>query len=813
MKQAFEVIVMQDVKEPEERRPRPRNVHGGAVVSAADIEREMAMEGRDPTQDEVNESINALRPETTLLDGEQYKELAKSLTEGFTTDQLHAFFTQSLNLSAVEGDTVHLLRQQPSELQTRYRRTQWRPGRTRLEKRLPLGTVVKKSEKTNKPKLVEQILRLTWDLAIHAEEQQVGELELKLESWEMTYLFDLQPHSSFGKSRVMYQKLVKSPFLLRACEIRPYRPNGFLRISGRRQDAEEVATRLEKSLPEIGHLTVKLDAFTPLLNTPGWPSTLAHIFRRDDINYVQERTFTVIEQPRPDTLHIYSNAIGQRMEARRLLYALLELPTVGSTVLVQNSRLKASKTAVHLPEAPGTAVHFRHQKLSLTRLTSPTARIVEGHQGGKLDTAEDTLHKSLTRMVQRELAAVTQPALPTHDLNPRSQWSPADTKTSPWKAQLCRILHASSGVAKHGRNKRGKQTSNGSPTSTDPLTVVNAQTHHLETLLSFFVPQQQSKERSTVLLRPHLTARFVPSPFKSHGVKAASTLPSIELAYYFFTNEDGYSDLYLTHAHAILHTQDLRVPLPSEATDLRFTRHSTVLGKRSSLLNDPEVEAFTQMLRKSLQESKSSNLVGRPSVVFHLPAAWVRGKEAADKTPDEKYQYHFTGFEQTQTREFSPVDSSELPAKLDPELKALFASFGERTFLQLREVSAGTLGGKRTEVLLHAGNQVLKEEQKAVERRAENGKKRVVAEGEDDEEGEIVASEDTQERVSSFMVKTALGLARFLTKIGNGEVRPLVRHARQLPGEAGEEEEGPGEDEGDGTGEAECEIEAGRQDE
>ena len=277
MKKPFEVVVLRDVAEAKEQKktgpqtaqkPSPE-----ARIRAAQIASEVSGQSKEPSQDEVDESIDFLRPSTSIVDDLEYRDLIKRLLHGYHVRQLHLYLTEALRQSSNEGDFVP-----PSPEESVRRKGQistplWRPGRIPLEKRYPFGTAYKKKE-TKKSKLAQQIIRAAWNLTIHSEEQQIGEIEVSMKSWQLSYLFHL-----FQGGKPMYESMIESPFLLRNAEIRPYHPHQIMRITARRQDAEEVVKQLERKLQEVTTSTIDLTCFKPLLGKPGWPKGVNEIFQ------------------------------------------------------------------------------------------------------------------------------------------------------------------------------------------------------------------------------------------------------------------------------------------------------------------------------------------------------------------------------------------------------------------------------------------------------------------------------------------------------------------------------------------------------
>lgn len=786
MKKPFEVIVMQDVREPEEQIPLPNKLSDDTIVTGSDIERQMQKEGEEPTRDEVHESINALRPDTTLLDEAQYNKLSKKLTNGFTTEQLRDFFAHSVNLSAVEGDTVHFLRKEPTKLESQYNTTQWRPGRTPLETRLPLGPVVKKSEKLNKSKTAEQILRLSWSLSIHTEEQKVGEMEMQLRDWELKFLFDLPGSQSPGRS--MYEDFIDSAFLLRACKVALYRPHEYLRISGRRQDAEEVARRIESRLSEVGSSGFGLNAYQPLLGTPGWASSLDYLFSEDDIKMVQRRTSTIIEKPKSARVQVHGLTESNRHEAHRILLNLLELRTPGRLHVLEDVTSQQNDS-VSFPEHADSTLHLRHRKLKLTRMAVPARKRdfndVAAHRPPEENVARPQM-SSIRERVVNELAETKAMEIPSVNEDPASYWDTAALQVSPWQAQICKVLHADPAFRRSRKKKR---------TDSSAMTVVNAQIPRLEGLLTFFEPTRQVPATSKP--SPLLIARFIPQesvrsgPLRSDK-RNIETLPTIELAYRLYKTEEGKDSVWLVNAWAILERQDIRVPLPTESTDLRLERSVHLRMAGMKFRSAPEIRRFTDALRESLQASEKGNLVGQPSLQFSLPAALARGPSRSNTKAGRRevpIEYSFIGFEQQQTTEFGPVAAERLPAKMNEEMKKVLEGLGKDVHLQLKEVAAGSVGGRRLETIVHyrppkppwqlkqmpALEDEVPVEQDAEQDGPESFKPFTFAR----EQKSDAEPSPSEQELTSRVVHSAMGLTRLLTKLNALEMQPMRHHWRE----------------------------------
>ena len=380
MKKPFEVIVMRDVPEPKEDLPSSRGSevsllpHRSTGISASEI-----LEVEDPSMEEVAESIESLRPESTILEEEQYNHLVKELMDGYNLQQLFSYLTHVLRLDSIDADSVKLLNQEPSPQEGRLKRSTWRPGRTPLQQRRTLAGILKKSEiGTNKTKLANQIMRLAWNLTIHSEMQSVGELEVTLTTWQMRYLFDL----SLGGLPIYYT-MITSTLLQRNAQVRPYRPDNIMRITARRQDAEEIAEQIERQLQEVAQLEINLGVFRKVLSRPGWPKYFEVLFDESALNEIERATTTVIYRKNFKTLRINGRSVESTQHARRLLLSLLNLPSPRSVEITDEvaasqevEKTSGSQAQLLLPDHASSNVHLWKQNHKFGRLTLPSPRAV-----------------------------------------------------------------------------------------------------------------------------------------------------------------------------------------------------------------------------------------------------------------------------------------------------------------------------------------------------------------------------------------------------------------------------------------------------
>ena len=819
LEKPFEVVVLKDVIEPKaEKGPLTPGVSRSSTeISGSQIVTELAEKGEVPSQDEVDESIESLRPDTRILDDQTYEDLLRQLKDGYTTEQLSQYLTNSLNLASVESDSVHLIPEEAIQREGRLKRSPWRPGRTSLEKRHKVGTVLKKSRmRTNQTKLAQQILRLAWKLAIESREQQVGELEISLESWQVSYLFDLTVDD-----KPMFQNIIQSPLLRDSSEVRPYRPHNIMRVTARRSVAEEVVGQLESKLREVESLEVDLMVFKAMLGQPGWPKRLDQIFDQSDLRYVRERTMTAIERKDENSIVIHGNSSEARDLAQRVLLSLLELPSPSSISNVASNEAKQPSNVRHsvlLPENAGSDLHARYRSFTLGRLRVPTVKFsspignrrvgdnLTGNGCRRKGTSNEGL-RSIARVLADQCSNIDLPPLighqtetnvvqrgfsvPLHGIVGNDSASYWNTLPNPralrWEAQFCKILQPidrASDLAsreKPSRRKRDRKTANeGTSTETSQPSILQPQVPGLYPLLSYFAPRPRGS--SSVINAPlnpsFLTAHLMPSPFTNKGIAAMQDLPRIEIRYGLSkAQRDQLNQDYRIYAMvAILSEQNLYVPLPHEVADLRVSRRIPMLANTDALNNDDEIQRFTKTLKKSAFHTNDT-WTGEPLIKIKLPR-WMfeKGDLGAPRTmkKDVEVDYLLDHFEQTQSGDFVPITDPELLQSMDPEMREHLYNVPGHSYLRYRDIDGGTVGGRRTELSLRYDlsydRMLLSANRKSVQSDGALPRLENVMSGS--------GMQEAVKRVDAQLFATALGFAELLTRISSGQ---LVERGREAP--------------------------------
>lgn len=735
MKRPFDVVLMQDIHEPKER---INSTEGGAsqerietsTVTAAQVASGLLDRNVTPSQDEVNASIDALRPETNTVNEDQFNSLSRQLSEGYNTQQLSLYLTRSRRQTdRSAGNDIR-----PLEV-SKFNKlglsiTSWRPGRTPIEQRHTASKAKKETKRgLRKMRIMEQILRSVWDLSIHSEAEQIGELEISLRSWQYRYLFELRQHD-----KPNYEQLIQPQLVLGGSEVLPHKLDAVMRIVARKRDAEEIAHLIVEDLRQVGTIELDMRAFKSQLGKPGWPNGLAKLFPESSLKFIGDHTTSVIEIKNESLLLIYNKSEVAREHAKRLLLSLLQLPSPTSIDVYSKATYEAGRSELGdrepclLPQAAGSSLHFRDRGLELYRLAVPTTKLLDKTSAGVNASSSRDPHgrnrnELVANLVDKLDMLRTQsndqmlkPAAHNPSLNSQlkatsrngngSYWNHAFDLNSPLSdVQVCNLLSSGSNTQIHHIPRK----TSSSKRKLQDTPIVQADIPGINTLLSYFEPIDESGYAFDSLPKPpYLVARLFPSPLAGNGVDFIGHLPRLELWYQQPSpaNDEHTarpSKLRLSHVNAILQQQELRVPQPEDAVDLRFLRKISLTADLDRIVQDEEIAQFTETLLQSASDGHGI-LTGRPSLKLKLPSRFVNGEvlkvPAKTLAPDAEVQYLFGGFEQVQVAAYSPLQSDDSFSQSDPTMKHCLSRMSDSMFLEHRSIEGGLVGGNRGELTL-----------------------------------------------------------------------------------------------------------------
>jgi hypothetical protein len=717
-----------------------------------------------PTAEETNASIDALRPAAgaTIIDKAGYKRLLQTLLTSYNTVQLRDYLIHSF--SRLNSFPSHISSQETVDDDIESQSIgQWQAGQTPLEQRHK-PKVLKKANAARKKRFADNILRFAWQVIVTSEESKVGELEFAVKPWQLRVLFDLETE---GKAR--YRSLLASDILVQNSEIRPYRPDNIVRVTARRQDAEDIARRLRRALFSVNRLEFDLKPFSSLLGQHGWPTQLDALYHNNDLKFVSDTTGALIEREVNDVIVIYSFDLSAENDARRLLLAHLKKPVptsynhiidlIDPSPEFINGKRRASELIAMPCDPDNDHLNRSHRHSNLVRMVKPLARRKRDASDPlrtKHDVTTDSNDVSASETFAATIGQALQTVQPysqgTNDIktHAESYWGKSiRLRSQNWRAHLCKLLRP---VEK----KRDSQSRNRAESL---IPVYEAP--GVERLISYFDDHQQLIKKRLIPRRnshqggryinnridsrvPNLVACFVPSPFTHDGGEVLTRLPTIELRFRVAdpseTVERGSryarEDLQLYGVRAVLDQQLVAVPLPDKTVDVLFSRPTLMFADRRAILENSDIALFIRKLREMFLAGGA--LSATPELSFLLPQWLVKGeKPSADSAqqPDVPVQYLFDRFEQIQAFNLEPIQSRGLLKQLDFEDRDVIENIPKECHLEFRQVEGSIIHGKETSlnVRLEAGSRV----------NATTGRKAIAQnEGQPDESGSEVSSRE-----------------------------------------------------------------------
>lgn len=765
----------------------------GLSLTAEEIQAALSGTGQAPADDEeVNKSIAALRPQAPVIEEQEYDRLVKELLDSYNLKQLSRYLSQSLTSHQSSTTVVRELeysvrsnsKTPPPKRTISFTRSRWQPGRTPLEKRrisvLPVPSQSRGGLSGPKARAAERIVRVAWEVTTKLEEQRMGELEIHMMPWALAMFFDL---ASYGKP--VYQTLIEPPLLLRRSEIRPYRLDNIIRITARRQDAEEIATQLENKVLLIGKQVTQIDK---LLQTSGatFPKgqSLQH-FRQQDLDVISRKTFSIFMQQSDGSIGIYSFKKPDRANARRLLLSLLDLPSRNVKRMVldpsTDQPINAGSASLALvPVFPDKGLHFRDRSKALARavlpvrkeLPSVNPRLQYSDQAEGMSRQISSLVESFDKQKEEEPTMITN-----RPSDSSSYWTGRPFKTSTsWWVHLGLLLQESA-IATSGSLMQAKtldtEAKNNSGGSSKKLIFLQ-QVPGYETLLSYFDPNLRKlrpnidgtertprapSDPDPVARKSTIVAHFTPSPFSHRGAKALDLFPKLELTMMRrFGGGTEETELKVETLRGIIGEHHIDIPLPDRVVDIRMTRKVSAYAHLPAVLADPQVQQFVTALQQSAN-SKGS-LQGTTEVTFKMPG-WTAETDGAvrkaqgDSLPEIDVPYLFERFEQVQSTGFRKnTEALDNRAEHSAGVHIFNEIFPKHARLQYNEIEAGDIGGRQTEISFKVHKPRLHAQR---------------TEGSQAEELEVIQPQQSDLPLSAILVP-ALAIADFVTKVCRNEV-------------------------------------------
>jgi hypothetical protein len=700
----------------------------GLSLTAEQIEAAMSSKGQAPDEEDVNKSIEALRPQAPVIEEkEDFDRLHKVLIDGYSPKQLSRYLSRALGSSSSSTTIVRELEYSHSRYSNgskqrlkrtiSFTRSRWQPGGTPLDQRRISETLVlpplPKGMSGPKARLAQKIVRVAWGILIKEDAQKMGELEMEMTPWAIALFFDTN-----RGDRPTHEFLIEPAMLLKRSEIRPYRPDNIIRITARRQDAQDIATQLENKVLLMGKQVVDLD---PILKSSGitvrrGQATLQH-FRKQDIDEISQKTQAVFMQESNGNIGIYSFKQSDRLTARRLLLSLLDLPSRNVKSMVLEQQTKESQASLALvPVFPDRGVHFRDRSKMLARVTMPVRKQLPtcSSDMSSYDQAEG-MSRDIASFVaevdeQNQGATTSATERPS---DPSLYWAGRPFTTPDfWWVHLGLLLRESTSNTS-GQLMQDQPVDGGQP-GNKKKSVFLAQVPGFETLLSYFEPHRNVRPSvegfepspGSIARKSTIVAHFTPNPFTAYGARALKLFPKLELTMRRRSDgESGEDDLKIEGLQGIIEEHHVDIPLSGQAIDVRLSRNVAAYANLAAVLADPQIQQFVKTLKESMKSTSKTFLQGTTEVMIKTPG-WMTEKNDAvrqaqsDSKPEILVSYLFERFEQVQSNGFTKnSEALNQRAEHSAAARLFHRNFPRSARLQYKEIDGGDFGGRQTELL------------------------------------------------------------------------------------------------------------------
>ncbi|KAI8936595.1 hypothetical protein NX059_006997 [Plenodomus lindquistii] len=642
-----EILVLREVAESAEEAAAKQAENAPTEmprIDVPDIAASVEEESKPLSLREIHQQIEALRPaiqgdpdEPQYVSQATFLKLNKLLMTGFTLHQLSGFYSiaKNVKLQLWPKEVINRLKGDKGTPRNPTRRSDWQPGTTKIEHRLPGLDVTLRSKKqpVSKQLLVDRILRDCWKMELLEEIEAPGEIELSLQPWQIMLL-------NVGESDTILDRIGQT----RRAKFEVHQEHSVLRITADKTTAEYAANDIEEALKNVAAKTLNLRPWLSVFvegSIPG-PRSLTSVFTQNDLDTVSTLTRTCIETVQGAFLSIRGLDASSVAEAERTLIRFLPLKD-GVTHSVDTQGVEAATNSNHLLPVFLTenTLDQKNRQVEFGRNTMPVVRTAvsdaQGDSSQQGEPAEKPSNSPETYAghIDHAVAALHR--------------STKDKSTSPksinsWPAKPEYILTAELGQVLFPLPSTPPSQKSSTPTSesstlTSPLSpMFYPSTPGLTSLLTS--PHFTATAR---MQAPGLIYSFVPSPFQT-DFKRGQLFP--ELRIQMRTGRSGTPP----HLHSVTLGFDKRVHnvlLPSKPSDLRF-RSSARLKMKGGLGVDVDVPAVKEWIERVVENIESGGRLWAPDLTLDIPAWTIPGFGA--KTVKEKQElkpvtYLFSGIQ------------------------------------------------------------------------------------------------------------------------------------------------------------------------
>ncbi|KAL5116451.1 hypothetical protein ACEQ8H_005687 [Pleosporales sp. CAS-2024a] len=661
-----EILVLREVGgDDAPAKATPRVTTQAETRVAPDILASLEQERAALTPEDIQARLQSLRPGTNAEPDEPvyvslktFITLIRDLTSGFTQQQLSQYYSAAKNVQLAEYQTELLASLKGATGTARHptTRSDWQPGTTSINKRLPGIDVATRHKRSpvSKQLLVDRIIRDIWKLIPLEEIEALGEIELSLKPSHITLL-------TSGEQGTLLENISTA----RRARIEVYQPHSILRITADKTTAEYAANDVEEALQKIELKKVQLKAWIPHLEEGTVPKDkkLAKLYDDDDFRLITSLMRSNIQRmDNANTLIVRGLDKHAVAETERALWRMLPLKT--KTVHTVDTQNIHGQTEVYLlpTSYDDKSLSARFRNTALGRWSLPVARKTNDQQikAQKLKEEGNEYRTTSSEVRSHQIQSViegllqSKPGAPPKPANKKKKktnkklpiWS--EEPESKLSAEFGQVLYPTKSEASDGASNATQPTS--------PRPVFTSSVPGLTNVLGCLRPATTSQLSGN----PSLVYEFVAAPDQPE-LEIGQIPPTLHI-HLRTDNSGGEATLHKLDLGFQQHVHD--VLLPNNAVDVRFTRYGRLR------LNGQKIKSVQEWLTVVIANIASGERLSAPEISIPVPLWTVTGTADDGQFKTVKYLFLSVQFRQVVQGRFqdelvtyTTVQSSKMDAQ------------------------------------------------------------------------------------------------------------------------------------------------------
>jgi hypothetical protein len=530
-----------------------------------------------------------------------YVKLSRTLLRSFTGSQLSQYYSikKGVKRTKVSKEVIAGLKELQSQAQRPSERSDWHPGTTQIDLRLPgLDFHRVQRKPVQKHLLVDQILRDLWKLVLLEEIEAAGELELSLKPWQLTLLTsgsDMTPLDRIGQDR--------------RAKIEVHWPHNVVRITADKNTAEYAADDIEQLLRSVATKTFKLQPWHAYMTSDATANPLIAAVPETSLKAVAAMTGTTVQAAGPHAYLIRAFDRTAVEEAGRALLRLLPLKGTSASTMDSTRRDSAQRESYLAPVSVSkTLLDFPMRHLAVGRWSVPVTQKPASSVANE-DELDDAYAQISNMLVSKSTSSPIPPKERQAGLHAWA-FAPEDQLL----ARFGQLLY---------------------PLNNDmtPSTLVPSFVPSLPGLANLVLDNDFEMGRG-LDISPILEYRFLAAPGQHEFLKKDQQYPSLRVQ---FAHNEKTKQHYLRSIRLEMDERIHDVLLPGNSLDLRFYKRTRL---RMFADKSDTVEKFAKAVVDNIH---SGGKLQAPNLKIEIPKWTIPGHPYAHLGGTQGVTYLFTG--------------------------------------------------------------------------------------------------------------------------------------------------------------------------